>query len=188
MVSRTRSGDQALQDVRVRPGAWPARSPRRARAQRNPTVRLPTARLALPCRYIPDRDVIAGFYVMSINEWRVSQPRVLVLTRNAYFRIKYDPQAGKVEHYHKTPLPELRALEKTLTGLKVYLKTQDGHSGPKKWASWMVAKVSRAEARTDEFQHAREYRSALPTGAGPSPDQVCARVAEDTPATRTAGG
>jgi hypothetical protein len=86
--------------------------------------------------------------------------------------LPHSPQAGKVEHYKKTPLSELRALENTVTGLKVYLKTQDGQSGPKKWASWMVAKVSRAEARTDEFQNAREYRPALPPGPPPSPDQV----------------
>lgn len=116
--------------------------------------------------------MVAGFCVSSINEWRVSQPRVLVLTRSAYYRVKYEPQTGKVEHYKKTPLSELRALENTVTGLKVYLKSQDGQSGPKKWASWMMAKVSRAEARTDEFQHAREYRSALSPGPPPSPDQV----------------
>jgi len=124
--------------------------------------------------YIPDKEVLAGFSVSSINEWRVSQPRVLVLTRDAYYRVKYEPKSGKVEHYHKTALAELRLLEKTLTGVKVYLGSQDGHGGPKKWASWVAAKVSREKVRSDEFQHAREYLPAL-AGAGaeaPSADQV----------------
>ena len=32
----------------------------------------------------------------------------------------------QVDHYHKTPLQQLRALEKTATGLKVFLSEQDG--------------------------------------------------------------
>jgi hypothetical protein len=71
-----------------------------------------------------DKDFLAGFFVMSINEWKVSQPRVVILTRSAYYRVTYNPKNGKIDHYHKTTLDKLRVLEKTVTGLKVYLTEQ----------------------------------------------------------------
>jgi hypothetical protein len=49
--------------------------------------------------------VIAGFCVTSINEWRVSQPRVLVLTRNAYYRVKYEPQVQFARSARPPPCP-----------------------------------------------------------------------------------
>ena len=61
---------------------------------------------------------------MSINEWKVSQPRVVILTRTAYYRVTYNPKNGKIDHYHKTTLDKLRVLEKTVNGLKVYLTEQ----------------------------------------------------------------
>ena len=45
-----------------------------------------------------DKDFLAGFFVMSINEWKVSQPRVLILTRSAYYRVTYNPKNGKIDH------------------------------------------------------------------------------------------
>ena len=64
-----------------------------------------------------DKDVLAGFFVHSINEWRVKQSRVLVLSRSAYYRVSYNAKNGKIDHYHKTPLEKLRVLEKTCAGL-----------------------------------------------------------------------
>ena len=70
-----------------------------------------------------DKDVLAGFYVSSINEWRVKQPRVLVLSRSAYYRVSYNAKNGKIDHYHKTPLEKLRVLEKTSAGLNTVHST-----------------------------------------------------------------
>ena len=54
-----------------------------------------------------DKDFLGGFFVMSINEWKVSQPRVVILTRTAYYRVTYNPKNGKIDHYHKTTLDKV---------------------------------------------------------------------------------
>ena len=83
------------------------------------------------------------------------QPRVLILSKTAYYRVSYNAKNGRVDHYHKTPLQQLRVLEKTATGLKVFLTEQDGAGGPKKWFGKMAGMVVTKEK--NEFQHAREY-------------------------------
>ena len=100
-----------------------------------------------------DREVLAGFYVQSINEWRMYQQRVIVVTRSAYYRVTYSPKHGRIDHYQKTPLQKLRVLEKTEKGLKVYTTEQDGNTSvAKKLGSWF----GKAKEK-DEFEHAREY-------------------------------
>ena len=91
--------------------------------------------------YVPEQPALAAFYVSSVNEWKLLQPRVLVLTSSSYFRVKYDQKSGKaehrrrtirqsrlkrrhssplaackVEHYRKTPLRDVLSLEKTAGG------------------------------------------------------------------------
>ena len=41
-----------------------------------------------------DKEVLCGFYVHSINEWGISQKRVLVLTQSAYYRVEYSHKTG----------------------------------------------------------------------------------------------
>jgi hypothetical protein len=118
-----------------------------------------------------DKDFLAGFFVMSINEWKVSQPRVVILTRTAYYRVTYNPKNGKIDHYHKTTLDKVRVLEKTVTGLKVYLTEQDGKTSVSKMAGWLATKVGAKEAKTDEFEHVREYLPCLSVSE-PSTDVV----------------
>ena len=114
-----------------------------------------------------DKEVICGFFVSSINEWKISQPRVLVLSRSAYYRVTYSHKYGRIDHYHKTPLNKLRVFEKTATGLKVFLTEQDGNSSIGKTVTgWFGKKKDK-----DEFEHAREYLPAPPT-AGASVDLV----------------
>ena len=106
-------------------------------------------------------QVIGAFFVNSINEWRVAQPRVIVLSRTAFYRVSYNPKNGKIDHYNKTPLEKLRVLEKTVTGLKVYLTEQEGSSGPRKWMGSMSNALAATGLTTatpkDEFEHSREY-------------------------------
>lgn len=71
-----------------------------------------------------DKHILAGFFVSSVNEWKMKQERVLVLTPSSYYRVAYDHKTGKIDHYHKSPLEELRVIEKTLTSMKVYTRTQ----------------------------------------------------------------
>ena len=101
--------------------------------------------------YVPEQPALAAFYVSSVNEWKLLQPRVLVLTSSSYFRVKYDPKSGKVEHcrstirqsrlkrhhspslvgckvehYRKTPLRDVLSLEKTAGGRKIVGGTPAG--------------------------------------------------------------
>ena len=71
-----------------------------------------------------DSDVLCGFFVSSVNEWKVKQERVLVLTPSSYYRVAYDHKTGKIDHYHKSPLDDLRVVEKTANGIKVYTRKQ----------------------------------------------------------------
>lgn len=55
-----------------------------------------------------DKTVFAAFYVSSINEWKIAQPRVLVLSEKAYYRVQYTHKTGAIDHYHKTELTKSR--------------------------------------------------------------------------------
>jgi hypothetical protein len=108
-----------------------------------------------------DKDVLCGFFVSSINEWKVAQPRVIVISRTAYYRVTYSQKHGRIDHYQKTALSKLRVFEKTPTGLKVYTTDQDGNvSLGKRIGSWFSKKEK------DEFEHAREYLPTLPMTGG----------------------
>ena len=86
------------------------------------------------------------------------QPRILVLSKTAYYRVHYTHKKGQIDHYHKTPLEKLRVVEKTANGVKVFLTEQDGNTNIGKTVlSWM----GKAKPK-DEFEHVREY---LPTVA-----------------------
>ena len=91
--------------------------------------------------------MLAAVFVSSINEWKVAQPRVLVLSNSAYYRVTYNPKNGKIDHFNKTGLEKIRVLEKTVTGLKVYLSEQDGRTSVGKWmSSWTKKEKARARA------------------------------------------
>lgn len=100
--------------------------------------------------------------VSSINEWKIAQPRVLVLTRSAYYRVTYSHKHGRIDHYQKTSLGKLKVLEKTATGLKVYTTEQDGNASIGKRFSSMFSK----KKEVDEFEHAREYLPVVPITGG----------------------
>ena len=119
-----------------------------------------------------DKDVLCGFFVNSINEWKIAQSRVIVLTHSAYYRVTYSHKYGRIDHYHKTPLNKLRVLEKTATGIKIYLTEQDGNASiGKKLSGWFSKKQEK-----DEFEHVREYLPAVPT-SGPGLELLCDAIA-----------
>ena len=118
-----------------------------------------------------DKDVLCGFFVSSINEWKIAQPRVLVITHTAYYRVTYSHKYGRIDHYHKTPLSKLRVIEKTAVGLKIYLTEQDGNASiGKKLSGWF----SKSKEK-DEFEHVREYLPTVP-GAFPGGVELCSDV------------
>ena len=82
---------------------------------------------------------------------------MLVLSTTAYYRVFYNPKNSKIDHYHKTPLSQLRVLEKTSKGLKVFLTHQDGYGGPKKWMGTIAVGIGLKKEKRNEFQFARQY-------------------------------
>mmetsp|Transcript_43784 Transcript_43784/g.106293 ORF Transcript_43784/g.106293 Transcript_43784/m.106293 type:complete len:585 (+) Transcript_43784:115-1869(+) len=122
-----------------------------------------------------DKDVLAGFFVYSVNEWKLKQERVLVLTPTSYYRVAYDHKTGKIDHYHKSSLDELRVVEKTVGSIKVYTRKQDGNRSVSKWMSSMLKRAK--DEKPDEFEHAREYVPIKPVLAGPSLDVVIDTIA-----------
>ncbi len=131
------------------------------------------AGIARAMKYVPDDEVLAGFFVHSINEWRVAQPRVLVLSRTAYYRVAYNPKRGNIDHYHKTPLMQLKVVEKTPFGLKFFLDERDGHTGPRAFFGKLSGALGVVTGVRDEFEHKREYIPTLSIQrAEPSADEV----------------
>ena len=131
------------------------------------------AGIARAMKYVPDDEVLAGFFVNSINEWRVAQPRMLVLSRTAYYRVAYNPRRGNIDHYHKTPLMQLKVIEKTPFGLKFFLDERDGHTGPRAFFGKLSGALGVVTGVRDEFEHKREYIPTLSIQrAEPSADEV----------------
>ena len=109
-----------------------------------------------------DKDVLCGFFVSSINEWKISQARVLVVTQSAYYRVTYSHKYGRIDHYHKTPMGKLRVLEKTATKIEG-LTEQDGNASiGKKLSGWFSKpKEGRVRARARVYVPRTDCR-ALP--------------------------
>ena len=113
---------------------------------------------------LPDgKDMLCGFYVSSINEWKLHQPRYLLLSKTAFYRATYSHKSGKVEDYTTIKLSKLRVIEKTASGLKLYLTEQDGNASLGKK---MMGFFNQSKPK-DEFEHARDYIPKEPT-SGPA--------------------
>ena len=113
-----------------------------------------------------DKDVLAGFFVMSLNEWKLQQPRALVLSKTAYYRVTYSHKTGRIDHYHKTPFSKFRVVEKKDSGLKIFLTEQDGKSGAAALGKTVLGWMGKAKPK-DEFEHARDYTPCVPV-SGPA--------------------
>eukprot|EP00322_Chrysochromulina_rotalis_P013719 CAMPEP_0115847016 /NCGR_PEP_ID=MMETSP0287-20121206/10160_1 /TAXON_ID=412157 /ORGANISM="Chrysochromulina rotalis, Strain UIO044" /LENGTH=720 /DNA_ID=CAMNT_0003300827 /DNA_START=26 /DNA_END=2186 /DNA_ORIENTATION=- len=119
-----------------------------------------------------DREVLGGFAVSQFNDIGMKQQRILVLSRSAYYRVTYSSKTQRIDHYHKTPLNKLRVVEKTVTGVKIYLTEQDGTVGLGKLAKSLFNR----NKPKDEFEHVREYLPIVPT-RGPSLEVVTDAIA-----------
>ena len=76
----------------------------------------------------------------------------------------YNPKNGKIDHFNKTGLEKIRVLEKTVTGLKVYLSEQDGRTSVGKWmSSWTKKEKARARAQFGAIR--RAIRRNSPTAS-----------------------
>ena len=112
--------------------------------------------------YNSPSEVLCAFVVSSINEWRVPQARVLVITTTAYYRVAVNAKSSKIDHAHRTPHMKVAGLERTPTGLRVYLTEADGRAS-------LGQTVSSLFSRAD-VEHVREYLPTKPPYGWPGTD------------------
>jgi len=74
--------------------------------------------------------VLAGWPVVSINEWGMQQERVLVLTSMALYRVAFKLARGSISHYARTSLGSIRRLERGPSAFKVLGVEPDGRPNP----------------------------------------------------------
>ena len=118
--------------------------------------------------YRMDAHVLTAFFVGAINEWGMEQPRVLLLSTTAYYRVKVE--GGNVSVV-RVPLEKLTRLEATRGTLRVTALEPLADAAAGRWLSSATA-VSRVAASlfeeirtgvrpppdTSEFESTREYR------------------------------
>ena len=87
------------------------------------------------CSYVsglarPEEKVLCGWPVLSINEWGSQQPRTLVLSSHALYRVAFSHQKGAIDHYSRTSLGSLQAIERGRYAFKLLLTEPDGRENP----------------------------------------------------------
>ena len=78
----------------------------------------------------PEEVVLAGWPVLSINEWGQQQVRTLVLTSHALYRVAFHPKKGAIDHYSRTSLGACRRIERGRYAFKLHLTEPDGRENP----------------------------------------------------------
>lgn len=118
--------------------------------------------------YRIDPHVLSAFFVGAINEWGMEQPRVLLLSTTAYYRVKVE--RGDVSVV-RVPLDKLTRLEATRGTLRVSAMEPLADAVAGRWLS-SAAAVGRVASSvfteirtgvrpppdTSEFESTREYR------------------------------
>jgi len=87
------------------------------------------------CSYVtglarPEEKVLCGWPVLSINEWGSQQVRTLVLSSHALYRVAFSHQKGAIDHYSRTSLGSLQAIERGRYAFKLLLTEPDGRENP----------------------------------------------------------
>eukprot|EP00300_Choanocystis_sp_HF-7_P033265 c45574_g1_i1.p1 GENE.c45574_g1_i1~~c45574_g1_i1.p1 ORF type:complete len:192 (+),score=31.79 c45574_g1_i1:26-577(+) len=65
------------------------------------------------CRAViePDETFLEGWSVISINQWDFEQPRVLLLSSAALYRVKYNFADGEIKHHERQPLEDIMRIQ-----------------------------------------------------------------------------
>jgi len=87
------------------------------------------------CSYVsglakPEEKVLCGWPVLSINEWGSQQVRTLVLSSHALYRVAFSHVKGAIDHYSRTSLGNLQAIERGRYAFKLLLTEPDGRENP----------------------------------------------------------
>ena len=77
-----------------------------------------------------EERVLCGWPVLSINEWGSQQSRVLVLSSHALYRVAFAQKNGSIDHYARTSLGNLQAIERGRYAFKLLLTEPDGNENP----------------------------------------------------------
>lgn len=109
--------------------------------------------------YRLDQHILATFFVGAINEWGMEQPRVLVLSTTAYYRVKVE--GGNVQAV-RVPLDKMTRIEAARGTVRISSmeKLKDAATG--RWLSSATAVSTVASSLWDEIR----------TGVRPPPDDT----------------
>lgn len=78
----------------------------------------------------PKEVVLCGWPILSINEWGSQQVRTLVLSSHALYRVAFSHQRGAIDHYSRTLLGSIQAIERGRYAFKLLLTEPDGRENP----------------------------------------------------------
>ena len=73
--------------------------------------------------------MVRAWHVQSVNEWNMTQERVVALSTQAYFRVKFDRKTGKILKHVRIPMAEIGFVEEhasSKTGVLLYSRVPDG--------------------------------------------------------------
>ena len=111
---------------------------------------------------------LKAWHVISINEYRRKQPRVLVLTSTAYYRLTWDDKAQRVSDFTRVAMMNVEHVEYDINlggqsgpRIKVYSSTRDGRDNVKTQFRRFHAKAKGTHNSVDETS-CRTYCADLP--------------------------
>lgn len=142
--------------------------------------------------YRMDQHALVTLFVGAINEWGMEQPRVLLISTTAYYRVKVE--GGNVEAV-RVPLDKLTRIECTRGTIKISAMEPLKDAAAGRWLSSATAVSSVASSlwseirsgvrpppdETTEYETTREYRpyaQVLPTEAVATLAAALQRTAE----------
>ena len=77
-----------------------------------------------------EERVLCGWPVLSINEWGSQQTRTMVLSSHALYRVAFSHAKGAIDHYSRTSLGSIEAIERGRFAFKLMLTEPDGRENP----------------------------------------------------------
>jgi len=135
----------------------------------------------------PGEECLCGWPVRSINEWGVSQDRILVLTTHALWRVHYVQEwAGVIEHHSRLSLGLIRGVRRRGAqggGITLQLAKRDGRANPltelKRRGSRILGSAAAAylSPRNSARVYERHYSAVPPGGEAETGAEVAQKLA-----------
>eukprot|EP00163_Fabomonas_tropica_P017660 TRINITY_DN3137_c2_g1_i10.p1 TRINITY_DN3137_c2_g1~~TRINITY_DN3137_c2_g1_i10.p1 ORF type:complete len:213 (+),score=47.67 TRINITY_DN3137_c2_g1_i10:195-833(+) len=116
-----------------------------------------------------DESFLKGWVVLSINQWDQEQERILLLTNKAYYRVKFDFAKDQVEHHERTPLREIRFIQKGYFKVSKYTFAglMKGNEYQQTYGIRIYAGENRSSNPFNKSQYYRTYTALPDNRSGP---------------------